>query len=759
MKDIFSYLSGGKENSILHKMIRILLGSNLIVILVLGIIAFYGMGSALYQAEQMGHKLGEVSYQNSSDILVKQRQEELMYITTDNAKIINLYMVSNIYDVEAIAHEASELYRHSGLYPPRNVAVPNADEFQPLKIYLQHGTEVNPDNYHQEIALMANIEGFFVRLMEVNDMVKSFFITSHHNYTLSVDEPYDVEGSKEDIPKVIYDAVETDWYKQAVEQGETIFTDVRMFEFYNEPGLFCASPYYDDNGSLLGVAAMEISLENLRILVKDTNLPNAGFCFVLDKNGRVILSSQSEAYQAGAEMELPVDLKKDIRIADNQGLSQTAQEMTLGHKGIQLAEIDGEEYFVAYAPIECTGWSFATVFAKDDVIAPVEKNKETIEQLTNDLMDDMVRNIDLIILIMVLSILFLLLFVIKTGQKVSGKFVASIQKLTNGVRDLTKRAVVGTLNAFGELPEKGNKRLNNSFTQRVEIHSGDEIEELANCFNIMTEELEGYMNTLVVETAEKERIATELTLAQDIQMGVLPHKFPPFPEHKEFDLYASMQSAKEVGGDFYDFYMVDDHHLAVTIADVSGKGVGAAMFMAISKTILKNLLLTGSNLTLSDMVAHANNQLREDNSARMFVTAFVGILDIRTGHFEYVNGGHNPSLVYEKERGAFRYLDVKPNFVLAGRKNITYESQSITLKPGDSLFLYTDGVTEAMNGAEELYSEARLLAALNGSPNANEPEALLEDIGQSVAAFVGEAQQSDDITMLALTYLGPMGKG
>ncbi len=758
MKDIFSYLSGGKENSILHKMIRILLGSNLIVILVLVIIAFYGLGAALYQAEEMGHKLGEVSYQNSSELLVKQRQEELMYITSDNAKIINLYMVSNIYDVQAIAHEASELYRHSGLYPSRNVAVPNADEFQPLKIYLQHGTEVNPDNYRQEIALMANIEGFFVRLMEVNDMAESFFITSHHNYTLSVDEPDDVEGSKESIPDVIYNAVETDWYKQAVEQGKPVFTDVRMFSFYNEPGLFCACPYYDDNSSLLGVAAMEISLENLRILVKDTNLPNAGFCFVLDKNGRVILSSQSEAYQAGEEMELPVDLKKDIRTANNQDLSQIAQNMTLGQKGIQLAEIDGDEYFVAYAPIECTGWSFATVFAKDDVIAPVEQNKENIELLTADLMDDMERNIDSIVLFMVLSILFLLLFVIKIGQKVSGRFVSSIQKLTNGVRDLTKRAIVGTLHAFGELPEKGNKRSNNSFTQRVEIHSGDEIEELANCFNIMTEELEGYMNTLVAETAEKERIATELTLAQDIQMGVLPHKFPPFPEHKEFDLFASMESAKEVGGDFYDFYMVDDHRLAVTVADVSGKGVGAAMFMAISKTILKNLLLTGNNLTLSDIMVHANNQLKADNTARMFVTVFIGLLDIRTGLFEYVNGGHNPSLVYEKDKGAFRYLDVEANFVLAGRKNIAYESQSIILKPGDGLFLYTDGVTEAMNDKDELYGEERLLSYLNKSSNANNPRDLIEDISKTIVDFVGDAEQSDDITMLGLTYWGPSGE-
>ena len=755
MKDIFYKFSGEKQNSILHKMIRILLGSNLVVILVLVIIAFYGLGSAMNKAEEMGKSIGEVSYWNSSELLVKQGQEELMYITEDNAKIINLYMISNIFDVEAIAHEASELCQHSDQYSPRKPAWPDKENFQPLKIYLQHGGEVNPDDYRQEIGLMANIESLLVRLMEVNDMVKSFFITSHHNFTLSVDEPYEAGEQKDNIPQPVYEAVEADWYQQAAEQGKPVFTDIRRFTFSNEPGLFCATPYYDDNGSLLGVASMQISLENLRILIKDIDLPNDGFCFTLDRQGRVILSSQAEAYEAGTEAELPVDLKTDIRRADNQGLAGIAQEMTMGHKGIQLAEIDGDEYFVAYAPIECTGWSFATAFAKDEVIAPVEKNRENIEQLTADKIEDLESHIDLIILFMAFSILLLLCCMIQVGQRVSRKFVASIQKLTDGVRDITKRAIIGTLHAMGELRQEGDTSSDSSFAQRVEIRSGDEIEELANCFNIMTEELEGYMDTLVAETAEKERITTELTLAQDIQMGVLPHKFPPFPEHREFTLYASMHSAKEVGGDFYDFYMVDEHHLAVTIADVSGKGVGAAMFMAISKTILKNLLLTGPNMTLSQIMAHANNQLKADNTARMFVTVFIGILDIGTGRFEYVNGGHNPPLVYDKDRGDFRYLEAEANFVLAGRKNITYESQWIILKPGDTLFMYTDGVTEAMNSAEELYGEERLLAALNQSANAHDPVALLGEITRSVADFAGEAEQSDDITMLGLTYLGP----
>ena len=602
MKDIFSYLSGGKENSILHKLIRILLGSNLIIIFVLGIIAFYGLVSALHQAEEMGQSLGNTSYQDSSQLLVRQRGEELLYIARYNAKIIQLVI-----------------------------------------------------------------------------------------------------------------------------DGE-------------------------------GHGSINNSMEKLRDVIDDIHLSNSGFCFALNKQGKVVLSSQARAYEAGDALELAVDMKDDIRESDSASLARIAQEMCLGHSGVQLVFIDEKDYYVAYTPIENTGWSVATVFEKNQVIAPIEENRDNIYALTKDKLADMKGHIILISIFMVAVLLMLLFFVIYEGKKLSKRFVASILKLADSVREISKKAVIGSLSVSGELPEGDKKLFDGSFSNRVDIRTGDEIEELANCFNIMTDELEGYMDNLTAATAEKERISTELNLAQDIQNGVLPHKFPPFPEHTEFSLYASMESAKEVGGDFYDFYMVDEHRLAVTIADVSGKGVGAAMFMAISKTILKNLLLTGKNMTLADLVNHANNQLKEDNTARMFVTAFIGILDIRTGLFEFVNGGHNPSLIYEKEKGAFRYLDVESNFVLAGRKNISYVSQSTILKPGDSLFLYTDGVTEAMNNKDELYGEERLLSQLNCSKNADEPQSLLEEIGKSVAAFVGDAEQSDDITMLALTYFGPVGE-
>jgi sigma-B regulation protein RsbU (phosphoserine phosphatase) len=276
----------------------------------------------------------------------------------------------------------------------------------------------------------------------------------------------------------------------------------------------------------------------------------------------------------------------------------------------------------------------------------------------------------------------------------------------------------------------------------------------------MTDELQNQMKNLAQVTADKERISTELSVATNIQESMLPRIFPPFPEKKEFDIYASMHPAKEVGGDFYDFYMVDDNHVMITIADVSGKGVPAALFMVIAKTILKNFALTMSgSKDLAPLVSCTNDQLCQNNDAMMFVTAFVGLLNIKTGHLTYVNAGHNPPLVYRNKEQKFSYMDVKRNFVLGGMDELVFKGQELTLEPGDKLFLYTDGVTEALNEADEMYGEERLINALDaaGADKLNLQE-LLAVVQKSLALHVGTAAQSDDITMLTLSYYGDMTK-
>ena len=281
-------------------------------------------------------------------------------------------------------------------------------------------------------------------------------------------------------------------------------------------------------------------------------------------------------------------------------------------------------------------------------------------------------------------------------------------------------------------------------------YSGDntEVGDLARSYISMVEDIGGYVTNLQKVTAEKERINAELSLASGIQAHMLPCIFPAFPDRDEFDIYACMTPAKEVGGDFYDFFMVDNSHLAVVMADVSGKGVPAALFMVIAKTLIKNYAQSG--IKPEEVFTTVNRLLCDGNDAGLFVTAWLGVLELTTGKLTYVNAGHNPPLI-KQNGGEFTYLKSRAGFVLAGMETIKYRQNEITIAPGDRLFLYTDGVTEATDPQNQLYGEERLSAFMNGHFSENAEE-ILHDLKTDIYAFQGEAPQFDDITMLMLDY-------
>ena len=254
---------------------------------------------------------------------------------------------------------------------------------------------------------------------------------------------------------------------------------------------------------------------------------------------------------------------------------------------------------------------------------------------------------------------------------------------------------------------------------------------------------------------EGARIESELNLANAIQKNMLPSIFPPFPEHKEIDIYANMIPAKEVGGDFYDMFLTDENHLAIVIADVSGKGVPAALIMMITKTLIKNTALNGNSV--DDVFNVVNKQLCEGNSLNHFITSWLGILDLRTGKMEFVNAGHNPPLIYLKRENSFEYLKTKPNLILAAMEGTKYTKHEAILEPGDKLFLYTDGVTEATNKNEELYGEKRLQDYLNNHLN-QDIEGTIKGVKTDIDNFIGNAKQFDDITMLEFLFKKKKGE-
>ncbi len=252
------------------------------------------------------------------------------------------------------------------------------------------------------------------------------------------------------------------------------------------------------------------------------------------------------------------------------------------------------------------------------------------------------------------------------------------------------------------------------------------------------------------QSAAAMKNAAELNVATNIQQSMLPCIFPAFPEREEFDIYADMNPAKEVGGDFYDFFMVDESHLAMVVADVSGKGVPAALFMVIGKTLIKDHTQPGQDL--GQVFSRVNNLLCEANSEGMFITAFEGVLDLNTGELKFVNAGHEMPFICRKG-GKFESYKLVPGFVLAGMEDMRYRGGSLMLEPGDKLFQYTDGVTEATNGKNELYGMERLRNIL-GENSRKAPSEILPAVKQDIDKFVGSAPQFDDITMICMEYRG-----
>lgn len=248
-------------------------------------------------------------------------------------------------------------------------------------------------------------------------------------------------------------------------------------------------------------------------------------------------------------------------------------------------------------------------------------------------------------------------------------------------------------------------------------------------------------------TEANSKMKSELTLATDIQASMLPSIFPPFPEYEEFDLFATMTPAKEVGGDFYDFFMLDENNIALVIADVSGKGVPAALFMVIAKILIKNQAQSG--ITPAEVFSKVNHMLCEGNDSGLFVTAWMGVLNIETGIMTCVNAGHNPPLILRN--GEFNYIEQRPGFVLAGLDGFRYKQFDVELQPGDKVFLYTDGVTEATNKENKLYGEERLRNFLN-SHKEDSVYDLVTKLRSDVDMFAGDSPQFDDITMLAFEY-------
>lgn len=722
-----------KSISIRKRILTVLLSSCLLSIILTSLIAF----KAIYDTRELTLSIGnEIIFQaaeNSQEALIQRAKLALEQTAFDKANELDENLGKVKKDVIILSNMMTNIASNPEEYHSRNIFEPSKNDIDKITAQLLFSSEVVDKSspiLRQEIGLTANIQDFLIQINTNSNVIISSYVASKNGFTIMVDRFAGRKFQNSDIKPDFYNATSRPWYIQAKKEDKTIFTDIVIDALGGGPCIICATPYYA-NGQFAGVVGMGTFLDNINEIILNTKIGDNGFGFVINKQGQIIASPHTTG-----DLITGINNIKDLRQSTNTSLADAVQKIINEKAGLTEANIDGKDYYLAYAPMKNTDWYFVTAMEVDTVIAPAKETHENIINIATEYMENLSEKTKMTVIGMIISISILLFFITYIGWSLADYLTKPIRQLSKGVQQI----------AMG------------NFNGKLNIHTGDEIESLAISFNAMTTELQTYTKNLEQITAEKERIATELNVATNIQKNMLPCIFPPYPDRKDFDIYAVMYPAKEVGGDFYDFYLLDENHLVITIADVSDKGIPAAMFMVITKTILKNFAMSMTSPDdFSAVVQCANRQLCENNEEMMFVTVFMGMLDLKTGKFIYVNAGHTPPMIRHKHKddSTFEYLPVEKNCVLGINEEAQFKQQEVYLKQGDELFLYTDGVTEAINKEKKLYSIERLYSNLNKINQKSSCQDILRDVKLSIDEFAQGMYQSDDITMLAikLNYL------
>ena len=634
---------------------------------------------------------------DSETALIRQMEQNLGSITDDKADLAESILGRYAGYVQNFAEFIHGLYASPDYYLPHEVMPPKIENSGILAMQRVLDPSADVNALKSEISLLGNLRQIWDPIITANsDVITSIYAGTKTGAMIAYDK-----NSFNAVPKntaeAYYDFHDSEWYKNGQEKGKVFFTDVYSDAYNMGMMITCAAPFYDASGNFAGVVAMDMLISDLYRAIIDLDLGHEdAYAFLFDRKGDLITP--------------PSDGKKQYTYHPEDISSLTAYEIVSGKTGVSLS--DSGVYY-AYTPIKITGWKFCIRIPQSVILAPVrDMNKQVI--------------------FTILSFLAAFVIVVALAVIASRKFSHRLTEPITALEDDVKKISGGNLD------------------YRAEIRTNDEIGDLAKSFNDMAASLKDYVKNLAAVTAEKERIGAELNIATQIQADMLPRIFPPFPERKEFDIYATMNPAKEVGGDFYDFFMIDDDHLALVMADVSGKGVPAALFMVISKTLIKNRAQMGG--TPSEILADVNNQLCEGNEAELFVTVWLGILEISTGHVTASNAGHEFPAIYRPGEG-YTLFKTKQSPAVATIEGMKFRSSEFTLNPGDNLYLYTDGVAEATNTSEELYGTDRMIDALNHTDGMTVEE-ILRTMKKSVDDFTGEAPQFDDITMLSLKYYG-----
>lgn len=690
-------------------LIMVLLTS--LIFTVIGGISWIVMGNLGNYATQSSLALGERAIGESTTALEEDAEIYLLRLATDQAEITDMVFERIISEMNVLNDYGKEIIKGNNgtsvTWYTRDTRPEKPGETG--VIHLSPGTSA--EQLKDEITALSSFQSVFNTLFHADNRLTALYVTSSSGVTFIF--PW--------TPRVdpTFEPRSRSWFVDAVNSSQFVWSDPYVDVLGNGLTITCSKAVQSPDKTRTWVIGSDITIETINYRIITTQLGEDGYAFLINQRGDVLsrpgLGAGETRWDESYEIE-------NLLQSENEDLKKVAEEMTMGLSGVSRCRFAEGDKYIAYAPVKSVGWSIGLVLPVEQVVGPADITGSVIRSASEETHSHITEQMSFLQTILIAS--FILLFIGVTGIAI---FFSKI--------------ITGPVMILSE----GARRIGNGDLQTpVDIQTGDEFEELAGAFNRMTHDLRNYIVELRRTTAEKERFTRELEIAQGIQQSFLPDSVPEIPG---MELAVFSSPALEVGGDFYDFIPVGDDEWGLVIADVSGKGVPAALFMALSRTLIRVSATRKSSPAIA--ITEANSLICRDSKASMFVTLFYLVIDSLKRQITYVNAGHNPPLMLTGGNLNDITLLKAEGIALGIIDDIDLGSATVDLKKGDMVALYTDGVTEAMNKDGEEYGMDRFSDVLKQNRDLA-LSGVIDAIKASIKEFTRDTPQSDDITLILI---------
>ncbi|MDD1689901.1 MAG: SpoIIE family protein phosphatase [Methanoregula sp.] len=689
------------------KILIMFLALALISLMITGYVALFTITDVARSAESSSVNLGREAIDETTTALLESAEDHLVQIASDQAEIANVLFEDTETELVILAVQAATLQNN----PPVQPVIPSYDRYNPpadpfsaVLYRLAPGITIPPGSPE------------FRRSAGMDDLLRGAYVADANltSVYLATDSGILRVYPWQNLTDETYDPRERDWFTGAKKTPEVYWTE--PYPDAAQHGLVVTSSKAIATPDGTWVIACDVTVDVINSAFLNTSIPVNGYAVLLASDGDII--SRPGLSAGNLSWDQPFS-QENIFESSNPALLSLGKNMTAGKTGVERVWFGRREVFVAYAPVRSMNWSFAVSMPVDEVTAPVDATRAKIARSTVEAGQSIDQRTGQIAVLFSALFCIILAIVIALAVYLSRIITRPVEVLKNAALAL----------GHGDL------------RHRVSLSTGDEFEDLGHSFNQMAADLQQNIDTLQRTTAEKERYKKEMEIAKEIQVTILPESMPVIPG---FEVGATTIPAMEIGGDLYDFIPVTGDRWGFVIADVSGKGVSAALYMALCRTLIRVCGTEQDNP--HDVIRKANRLIYEDGRSSMFITVFYGVLDPKKMTLSYVNAGHNPPLLVRGDPPGAEILEGH-GIALGVVDDVSIPLSSIPLEPGDLIVLYTDGVTEAFNAQNEYFGEERLVASLcrnTSRPVQEIMAALLEDIRE----FCGTAPQSDDITLI-----------